>query len=133
MVAGSRLSRLAPVDDHRTLGERAVATLRTAILTGVLAPGERLPIESLAQTLGMSPMPIRDFRLLASIGLVENVPHRGARVTDLSLDDLRDVYQSRLMLEPLTVRKAAGRFTEHDAVRARERLDAHSRHVVATT
>lgn len=126
MVAASKLSALVPVDGHRTLGERAVATLHEAILTGVLAPGERLPIEDLAQTLDMSPMPIREaLRLLGSIGLVENVPHRGARVTELSVDDLKDVYESRLALEPLTVRRAALRFTPEDAARARERLDAH--------
>lgn len=126
MVAASKLSALVPVDGHRTLGERAVATLHEAILTGVLAPGERLPIDDLAQTLDMSPMPIREaLRLLGSIGLVENVPHRGARVTELSVNDLRDVYESRLALEPLTVRRAAVRFTLEDAVRAHERLDAH--------
>ena len=126
MVAAGKLSALVPVDGRRTLGERAVATLHEAILTGVLAPGERLPIEDLAQTLDMSPMPIREaLRLLGSIGLVENVPHRGARVTELSLDDMQDVYESRLALEPLTVRRAASRFTPDDAVRARERLDAH--------
>ena len=126
VVAASKLSALVPIDGHRTLGERAVPTLHEAILTGVLALGERLQIEDLAQTLDMSPMPIREaLRLLGSIGLVENVPPRGARVTELSVDDLRDVYDSRLALEPLTVRRAAARFTPEDAARARERLDAY--------
>lgn len=126
MVAAINLDALVSVDGHRTLGERAFATLHEAILTGVLPPSERLPIEDLARMLEMSPMPVREaIRLLASLGLVEHVPHRGARVTELSLDDLRDVYESRMALEPLTVRHASERFTTRDAARARERLDDH--------
>ena len=126
MAAAEKLAALGPSGAHRTLAERAFATLHEAIVTGVLAPGERLPIEELAEVLEMSPMPIREaLRQLDSVGLVENVPHRGARVTELSIDDLREVYEARLALEPLAVSHAAERFTQADAVRARERLEAH--------
>jgi DNA-binding GntR family transcriptional regulator len=122
----AKLSALRPRGGHRTLAERAFATLHEAIVTGVLAPGERLPIEELAEVLEMSPMPIREaLRLLDSVGLVENVPHRGARVTELSIDDLREVYEARLALEPLAVRHAAENFTDADAALAKERLEAH--------
>jgi len=121
-----KLAALRPAGAHRTLAERAFATLHEAIVTGVLSPGERLPIEELAESLEMSPMPIREaLRLLDSVGLVENIPHRGARVTQLSIDDLHEVYEARLALEPLCVRHAAEQFTEADALRAGERLDAH--------
>jgi DNA-binding GntR family transcriptional regulator len=100
--------------------------MHEAIVTGVLAPGERLPIEELAELMEMSPMPIREaLRQLDSAGLVENVPHRGARVTELSIEDLREVYEARLALEPLAVRHAAEKFTDEDAARARELLEAH--------
>ena len=126
MTTTSKLSALRPAGGHRTLAERAFATLHEAIVTGVLAPGERLPIEELAEILEMSPMPIREaLRLLDSVGMVENIPHRGARVTELSIDDLREVYEARLALEPLCVRHAAEKFTEADAMRASERLQAH--------
>ena len=52
-----KLSALQPAGGHRTLPERAFATVHEAIVTGVLAPGERLPIEELAavpQTTGAS-------------------------------------------------------------------------------
>jgi DNA-binding GntR family transcriptional regulator len=52
------------------------------------------------------------------------VPHRGARVTELSLEDLRDVYEARLALEPLAVQHAAEHFDADDADRGRELLDA---------
>ena len=126
MLAANKLSALRPAGGHRTLAERAFATLHEAIVTGVLPPGERLPIEELAEILEMSPMPIREaLRLLDSVGLVENIPHRGARVTELSIDDLREVYEARLALEPLAVRHTAEKFTDADADLAAERLEAH--------
>ena len=126
MLSADKLSALRPAGGHRTLAERAFTTLHEAIVTGVLVPGERLPIEELAEVLEMSPMPIREaLRQLDSVGLVENVPHRGASVTELSIDDLREVYEARLALEPLAVRHAAERFTDEDAARAHERLEAH--------
>jgi DNA-binding GntR family transcriptional regulator len=128
MAAPDKLVALRPTGGHRTLAERAFTTLHEAIVTGVLAPGDRLPIEDLAQVLEMSPMPIREaLRLLDSVGLVENIPHRGARVTELSIEDLREVYDARLALEPLAVRIAAGNFTEQDGELGRERLEAHVR------
>ena len=47
-------------DGHRTLAEKAYAALHEAIVTGALAPGERLRIETLASGLGMSHLPIRE-------------------------------------------------------------------------
>jgi DNA-binding GntR family transcriptional regulator len=109
---------------HRTLAEKAYVSMHDAIVRGDLQPGERLPIEELAEVFEMSPMPIREaLRRLDAAGLVENVPHRGARVTELSLADLRDVYEARLALEPIAVEKAAERFSDEDAERGRERLD----------
>ena len=59
----------------------------------------------------MSPMPIREaVRRLDAAGLVENIPHRGARVTELSITDLDEVYEARLALEVLAIRRAAERF-----------------------
>jgi DNA-binding GntR family transcriptional regulator len=118
-LAAGGLAPLVRPDGYRTLSEQAFAALHAAILSGTLAPGQRLPITELAAQLGMSPMPIREaMRQLSAVGLVENVPHRGARVTDLSVDDLREVYEARLALEPLAVRKAAGRLSPQEAERA---------------
>jgi DNA-binding GntR family transcriptional regulator len=105
------------------LAERAFTELHAAILSGTLVPGQRLPIEDLAAQMAMSPMPIREaLRQLDAAGLVEHVPHRGARVTELSLGDLREIYDARLALEPLAVRRAAEQFDEQDVERAREAL-----------
>jgi DNA-binding GntR family transcriptional regulator len=124
-LAATRLGGWTPETGHRTLAEKAFVALHDAIVRGELRPGERLPIEELADVLDMSPMPIREaLRRLDAVGLVENVPHRGARVTELSLEDLRDVYEARLALEPLTVQHAAERFDRDDAERGQETLAA---------
>ncbi|HTU97794.1 MAG TPA: GntR family transcriptional regulator [Solirubrobacteraceae bacterium] len=110
----------APSRGHRTLAEKAYETLHAAIITGALRPGARLPIEELAEHLEMSPMPIREaVRRLDAVGLVDNIPHRGARVTELSITDLAEVYEVRLALEPLAIRRTAARFTDAGAQHAR--------------
>jgi DNA-binding GntR family transcriptional regulator len=110
---------------HRTLAEKAFETLHTAIITGQLRPGARLPIEELAELLEMSPMPIREaVRRLHAAGLVQNIPHRGARVTELSIIDLAEVYEARLALEVLAIRRAAERFSAEQELTARQSLSA---------
>jgi DNA-binding GntR family transcriptional regulator len=80
----------------------------------------------------MSPMPIREaVRRLDTAGLVENIPHRGARVTELSINDLEEVYEVRLALEVLAIRHAASRFTAREEATARQRLDAMGRALVS--
>ena len=80
----------------------------------------------------MSPMPIREaVRRLDAAGLVENIPHRGARVTELSITDLAEVYEVRLAVEVLAIRRAAERFTDADAEHARrclQELESCRRH-----
>jgi DNA-binding GntR family transcriptional regulator len=112
-----------PSRGHRTLAEKAYETLHAAIISGALRPGTRLPIEELAEHLEMSPMPIREaVRRLDAVGLVDNVPHRGARVTQLSVTDLAEVYEARLALETVAMRRAAARFTNARAEHARQCL-----------
>jgi len=111
---------------HRTLAEKAFVALHDAVLSGRVAPGERLRIEDLAEMLDMSPMPIREaLRRLDAAGLVEHVPHKGTRVTELSLVDLQEVYEARLALEPLACRLAAAQFTDEDAATAEAALELH--------
>jgi DNA-binding GntR family transcriptional regulator len=105
---------------HRTLAEKAFETLHAAIMAGRLAPGLRLPIEDLAAALDMSPMPIREaLRRLDAAGLVENIPHRGASVTTLTVEDLAEVYDARIALETLAIRRAAENFTAEQEKRCR--------------
>jgi DNA-binding GntR family transcriptional regulator len=117
---------VTPRTRHRTLAERAVADLQEWILSGELAPGAPLRLEALARALDMSPMPIREaIRELERLGLAEHVPHRGARVAQLTIEDLRDTYEARLELESLAIRHAAERCDDEDVERAQLLLDEH--------
>jgi GntR family carbon starvation induced transcriptional regulator len=81
--------------------------LRQAILSGELAPGEKIRPAELAARFGVSATPLREAVLrLEADGLVESIPQRGSRVTELSRDSLNQIYEIRLVLEPLALRKA---------------------------
>src|SRR5580765_1307181 len=115
-------------DAHRTLADRAFALLHEAIVAGHLAPGQRLPIEDVAAALGTSPMPVREaLRRLDAVGLVEHIAHRGARVTQLSIDDLVEVYETRLALESVAIERAAHARSDEDIADARAALVALER------
>jgi DNA-binding GntR family transcriptional regulator len=105
---------------HRTMAEYALEQLREAIILGELPAGTPLRLDELARSLGMSISPIREaVRQLEALGLAKHVPHQGARVLDFDIDELRDLFEVRLALESLAVRRAAERFGESDAVTAR--------------
>src|ERR1700759_4375229 len=81
--------------------------LRREIISGSLPPGTRLRAEHLAETLGVSPTPLREaFQRLAGEGLVVIEPQRGARVAPIDANDALELYDLRLLLEPLAMRAA---------------------------
>lgn len=91
----------------RTAGQMAAKAIRDRILSGDLAPGATLNQNELADSLGMSRIPIRDaLRSLAAEGLVRLRARSTATVTPLSLDDLEELYEIRLALEPRLCREA---------------------------
>jgi DNA-binding GntR family transcriptional regulator len=72
--------------------------------------------------------PVREaIRRLETIGLVEVVANRGARVRGVSIEDLRDTYVVRLHLETFAIRQAAERFTEEEWTDANQHLIDHDR------
>jgi DNA-binding GntR family transcriptional regulator len=111
---------------HRTMAEAALERLREAIIMGELTPGTPLRLEDLARQLGMSISPIREaVRQLEARGLAEHVPHHGAKVMRLDVEELRELFSIRLALEGMAVRRAAELFGDDDAGRARSHLDAY--------
>lgn len=106
----------------------ATQLVRTAILDGRLAPGQRLKEEELARELGISRTPVREALLmLQAEGLVDAVPNRGATVRRHEADDLDDLYQLRALLEGHAARRAAPKISDEEieVLRAScERFDA---------
>ena len=79
--------KLAPIclDSYQPLREVVCESLREAIRTGVLKPGERLMEIQLAEELGVSRTPVREaIRKLDQEGYVVMMPRRGAYVADMS-------------------------------------------------
>src|SRR3954470_6007018 len=108
---------------HRTMAEFALEQLREAIILGDLAAGTPLRLDELARSLGMSISPIREaVRQLEALGLAKHVPHQGARVLEFDITELQDLFEVRLGLESLAVRRAAARFTDDDETTARYHL-----------
>lgn len=110
---------------HRTLSAAIVDRLRESILDGSHAAGAQLRQDTLAETYGVSRIPVREalFQLEAE-GLVRMVPHKGAVVADLSFAEVNDVFDLRVMLEPRLLDQSAplfdgGDFAELDALHAR--------------
>ncbi|MFZ9384921.1 MAG: GntR family transcriptional regulator [Ilumatobacteraceae bacterium] len=90
-----------------TRTELADARLRDEILSGRLLPGDRIPVEHLAETWGLSATPVREsIRRLAGEGLVELAPQRGARVASVDHDLALEIYAIRLVLEPVALRQS---------------------------
>jgi DNA-binding GntR family transcriptional regulator len=91
-----------------SLVDLAARRLRAEILSGELAPGERIVEEQLTRRFGTSRAPLREaLRLLGQQGLVEHLPRRGVRVTQLSARDIDELFTLRDALEQFAVRCAA--------------------------
>jgi len=91
-------------------GLGAYETLRREILHGELMPGERLRVSELNNRYRIGLTPIREALMrLTSEGLVQNESHRGARVKETTLDELRDIMSARRDIERLCLTRAMER------------------------
>ena len=103
------------MDEYLPLRDVVFKTLRRAILTGELKPGERLMEIHLAQKLGVSRTPIREaIHKLEQESLVTMIPRRGAVVAEISEKGLRDVLEVRRALDTFCAEIACDRITEED-------------------
>ncbi|MGH3728943.1 MAG: GntR family transcriptional regulator [Micromonosporaceae bacterium] len=112
-IAGSHRSRTA----HEFVRE----TLRKAILGGSLSGGTHLVQTEVAAELKVSTTPVREaLRDLATEGLIFFDPHRGAVVRTLDLNEVREIYELRIALEPLMIRRVIASISPEAFQRAEE-------------
>jgi DNA-binding GntR family transcriptional regulator len=89
--------------------------LQQRILDGILRPGERIDLDAIAQELAVSRTPVRTaLRQLESEGLVTIYPHRAVMVSELSADDLEQMYAVRIHLESFAAELAVPKLTVDD-------------------
>jgi DNA-binding GntR family transcriptional regulator len=106
---------ISDTQSHKQLRNIVADRMRTAILDGQYKPGEWMRQERIAQELGVSQMPVREaLKQLASEGLIEHVPYRGARVVDISPIDVEDIYAMRGFLEGRAAGFAAANITPEE-------------------
>lgn len=123
------LNLVAPLD-RQTLGERAYAQLADLLISGRLAPGEKLSLRAAADVLGVSIMPVREAvsRLVADRAL-EVTPNRAVRVPLMSAAQFRDLTKVRIAIEGHAAAQAALHRDSNDLVsiaRAEEAMRAES-------
>jgi DNA-binding GntR family transcriptional regulator len=101
----------------RSLPEQIAARLAERILSGAYAPGERIREEVLATEFAVSRGPAREaLRMLEKDGLITILARRGAMVTKLSVDEVREIFEIRAVLNGLRDRSVA------ESAPARERV-----------
>lgn len=95
---------------HKSIVERLVEELENRILKGQLEPGQKIPEEALCEEWQVSRASLREaFRILESQGFVVREPRRGVRVTVITPEWVREIYQVCASLESTATRLAVER------------------------
>jgi len=98
---------MQPLNGRTTLVEQVVDRIVEAAARGVFLPGDRVVEAEVARRLEVSRVPVREaLRLLESQGIVINMPYRGMRLMDVSVERLEKVLKVRLALEQLAAEEA---------------------------
>lgn len=125
-----------PTDDSAplrrlSLYEVVAERLRTMVLEGELSPGSRISEKQLCEAFEVSRTPLREaLKVLANEGIIELLPNRGARVTEVEPREVHDLFEVMAALEGLSGRLLASRVSdaEIDEIRTlHERMVAHYR------
>jgi DNA-binding GntR family transcriptional regulator len=99
----------------------AYAALRHRLIQGELAPGERMTESQLASEIGVGRTPVREaLTRLVQEGLVRSLRGHGYEVTPITLGDVQDLFNFRLIVEPAAAQLAAGHVSGTDLRRLDE-------------
>ncbi|NWG21129.1 MAG: GntR family transcriptional regulator [Chloroflexi bacterium] len=107
-MSPTRANRVSPP----TVTQYVLETVRADILSGRYPMNSRLDQQAIAAELGVSIIPVREcLRQLEAEGLVQISPRRGVFVVELSIDEFREIYSIREVLEALAIQKALPHMT----------------------
>lgn len=121
-AATSAPNSLAPPGrrGRKLLHQATVDRVRDMIFSGELAPGARVPEIALCEQLGVSRTPLREaFKVLATEGLLELLPNRGARVARLTAEQVDEMFPVMAALEALAGELACARITDEQIAEVR--------------
>ena len=95
-------------EPFKTKNEIVYNFLKTNILNHKLVPGERIVIKDIARKLNISDIPVREaIKRLETEGLIDVIPHVGARIVEINREDIKEIYLIRSELESLATRLAS--------------------------
>lgn len=101
---------LEDLENYLSLKDRAYQNIKYQIIIGTLKPGTRLPEEELAKAMNISRAPIREaFNRLEKEGFVTIFPRKGAAVSKITTQIIKDIFEIRETLESLAVEKSLGK------------------------
>lgn len=114
------MSEFAAPIARLSLHDAVTGRIRDMIVEGAYPPGSRLPERVLCETLGISRTPLREaLKVLASEGLLEIAPNRGARVAGLTAEDVDELFPVMGALEALAGELACARISETELAEIR--------------
>ncbi len=108
----------APPVIQPTVPEMVLLYLRRLLVTGELSPGSKVPVDAVAKTCNVSPVPVREaLKQLQNEGVVVNEPRRGYWVTTHSREEFAEVQHITSLLEREAIRLGAPNLTDEDILR----------------
>ncbi|HTU87904.1 MAG TPA: GntR family transcriptional regulator [Solirubrobacteraceae bacterium] len=107
-----------------TTSQQVLESLRLALVSGALRPGQRVTQDDVALRLGVSVAPVREaLRVLEQEGQLVYRPRRGYFVTELRIEDLEEIYELRRVLEERAARRALPELDDEALTRVRAAAD----------
>lgn len=112
---------------NMSLKERVYTIIKERIISGDLKPGEHLNELELSNAMNISRGPIREaLNMLEKEGFAVIIPRKGAVVAGISIDDVKNIWEMRRLLEPYAAVQSLQRFTEKDI----EQMEARVQQVI---
>lgn len=105
----------APVPEFKrqVLSDMVYDYILDGIVNGTFKVGDKINVDSLSRTLGVSRTPVREsLRSLEQIGLVVSIPYYGMQVNKLSVEEIKEIYDIRLLMEPYVLRRTIACITD---------------------
>lgn len=124
----SAIKGVFPSLESASLSDQIARLIEDAVVRGTIVPGQRLSTDGLAREFKVSHIPVREaLKQLEAVGLVVQEPNKGAKVVELSVQDIRHIFEVRRNLEGFAVSVAASRIDEAGKARLRRLVDEMGR------
>ncbi|MDX9865900.1 MAG: GntR family transcriptional regulator [Anaerolineaceae bacterium] len=121
------MQSLTPLNDNLSLDRLAYEKIKEAILNFHFLPNQALVESELATQLGISKTPVRDALMrLEKENLVSRIPYKGTYVSDISNQEMVNIFQIRIELEGLAIQLATPNLQEEDFVQMEKLVEAHA-------